>query len=107
MRSKLPASPVDTELYAALERNAKRVWKDAVLVPTYMLESGHRRHCLARAQRARLRHLSYPLDDDTLSRMHGTDETDRGRGHQAGRGVGREHASRGREEAATSSRDSC
>lgn len=73
MRSRIPASPVDTELYAALERNAKLTWKDAVLVPT-MFEAGTD----ATAWRERgvpvYGIYPYPLDDDILGRMHGNDE---------------------------------
>lgn len=73
MRTNAPSSPVDTVLYAALERNAKQVWKDAVLVPT-LFEAG------TDASAWRDRNIPvygiypYPLDDDILSRMHGNDE---------------------------------
>ena len=73
MRTGVPASPVNTVLYDALERNAKRLWKDVVLVPT-MFEAG------TDATAWRERNIPvygiypYPLDDDILSRMHGNDE---------------------------------
>ncbi|MBR1162247.1 M20/M25/M40 family metallo-hydrolase [Bradyrhizobium elkanii] len=73
MRSKIPASPVDTELYAALERNAKRVWKDTVLVPT-MFEAGTDATAWRERNVPVYGIYPYPLDDDILSRMHGNDE---------------------------------
>ncbi|MBR0799103.1 M20/M25/M40 family metallo-hydrolase [Bradyrhizobium jicamae] len=72
-RTNAPASPVNTALYAALERNAKQIWKRAVLVPT-LFEAG------TDAMAWRERNVPvygiypYPLDDDILSRMHGNDE---------------------------------
>ena len=72
-RTNAPPSPVNTALYAALDRNAKLIWKDAVLVPT-LFEAG------TDAMAWRERNVPvygiypYPLDDDILSRMHGNDE---------------------------------
>ena len=73
MRSKIPASPIDTELYAALDRNAKRVWQDAVLVPT-MFEAGTDAIAWRERNVPVYGIYPYPLDDDILSRMHGNDE---------------------------------
>ncbi|WP_298364114.1 M20/M25/M40 family metallo-hydrolase [uncultured Bradyrhizobium sp.] len=73
MRSKIPASPINTELYAALDRNAKRVWKDAVLVPT-MFEAGTDAIAWRERNVPVYGIYPYPLDDDILSRMHGNDE---------------------------------
>ncbi|QOZ34858.1 M20/M25/M40 family metallo-hydrolase [Bradyrhizobium sp. CCBAU 53421] len=73
MRSRIPASPVNTELYAALDRNAKRVWKDAVLVPT-MFEAGTDATAWRERNVPVYGIYPYPLDDDILSRMHGNDE---------------------------------
>ncbi|WP_420971044.1 M20/M25/M40 family metallo-hydrolase [Bradyrhizobium sp. B120] len=73
MRSKIPASPINTELYAALDRNAKRVWKDAVLVPS-MFEAGTDAIAWRERNVPVYGIYPYPLDDDILSRMHGNDE---------------------------------
>lgn len=72
-RSRIPASPINTELYAALDRNAKRVWKDAVLVPT-MFEAGTDAIAWRERNVPVYGIYPYPLDDDILSRMHGNDE---------------------------------
>lgn len=73
MHSKIPASPVNTELYASLERHAKGVWKDAVLVPT-MFEAGTDAIAWRERNVPVYGIYPYPLDDDILSRMHGNDE---------------------------------
>ncbi|MEN3348982.1 MAG: hypothetical protein V7632_2617 [Bradyrhizobium sp.] len=73
MRTKILASPVDTALYAALERNAKLIWKDAVLVPT-MFEAGTDATAWRERNVPVYGVYPYPLDDDILSRMHGNDE---------------------------------
>ncbi|MHC2463076.1 M20/M25/M40 family metallo-hydrolase [Bradyrhizobium embrapense] len=72
-RSRIPASPINTELYAALDRNAKRIWKDAVLVPT-MFEAGTDATAWRERNVPVYGIYPYPLDDDILSRMHGNDE---------------------------------
>jgi len=73
MRTKIPASPVNTALYDALDRNAKRIWKDAILVPT-MFEAGTDAIAWRERNVPVYGIYPYPLDDDILSRMHGNDE---------------------------------
>ncbi|WGD49365.1 M20/M25/M40 family metallo-hydrolase [Bradyrhizobium sp. CB1650] len=73
MRTSVPASPVNTVLYDALERSAKRLWTDAVLVPT-MFEAGTDATAWRERNVPVYGIYPYPLDDDILSRMHGNDE---------------------------------
>ncbi|KWV58362.1 hypothetical protein AS156_34795 [Bradyrhizobium macuxiense] len=73
MRTNIPASPVNTALYDALNRNAKQIWKDAVLVPT-MFEAGTDATAWRERNVPVYGIYPYPLDDDILSRMHGNDE---------------------------------
>ncbi len=73
MRTRVPASPTNTDLYAAMDRNAHKLWRQATLVPT-MFEAGTD----ATAWRERgvpvYGIYPYPLNDDILRRMHGNDE---------------------------------
>jgi acetylornithine deacetylase/succinyl-diaminopimelate desuccinylase-like protein len=73
MRAKIPASPVNTALYEALERNAKRLWNDAAVVPT-LFEAGTDATAWRERNVPVYGIYPYPLDDDILSRMHGNDE---------------------------------
>lgn len=73
MRTGVPASPVSTDLYKALERSAKRMWPQAEVVPA-LFEAGTD----ATAWRERgvpvYGIYPYPLDDEILLGMHGHDE---------------------------------
>lgn len=73
MRTKVPASPVGTDLYKAIERNAKRLWPQAEVIPA-LFEAGTD----ATAWRERgvpvYGIYPYPLDDEILLTMHGHDE---------------------------------
>jgi acetylornithine deacetylase/succinyl-diaminopimelate desuccinylase-like protein len=73
VRTNAPPSPVDTARYAALDRNAKLIWKDAVLVPT-LFEAGTDAMAWREHKVPVYGIYPYPLDDDILSRMHGNDE---------------------------------
>lgn len=67
------ASPTDTDLYKSLAANAKAVWPQAEVVPA-LFEAGTD----AVAWRSRgipvYGIYPYPLDNETLLRMHGNDE---------------------------------
>lgn len=73
MRTQVPASPTGTELYKAIERNAKRLWPQAEVLPA-LFEAGTD----ATAWRERgvpvYGIYPYPLDDEILLTMHGHDE---------------------------------
>ena len=72
-RTKAPPSSIDTELYRALVASSNTVWPDAIVVPA-LFEAG------TDAVPWRLRGVPvygiypYPLDNETLERMHGNDE---------------------------------
>lgn len=69
----MPASSTDTDLYRALVSSSKAVWPQAEVVPA-LFEAG------TDAKPWRERGVPvygiypYPLDNDTLERMHGNDE---------------------------------
>lgn len=66
-------STIDTELFRALERSARRQWPEADVTP-YLFQAGTD----AGAWRSRgvpvYGIYPYPIDAETLSRMHGNDE---------------------------------
>jgi acetylornithine deacetylase/succinyl-diaminopimelate desuccinylase-like protein len=71
--SRIPASPQDTELYRALERQARRTFPGAEVTP-YLFQAGTD----AGAWRSRdvpvYGIYPYPITADELTRMHGNDE---------------------------------
>jgi acetylornithine deacetylase/succinyl-diaminopimelate desuccinylase-like protein len=73
MRTGVAASPVSTDLYRALERNARRLWPQAQVIPA-LFEAGTD----ATAWRERgvpvYGIYPYPLNDEILLGMHGHDE---------------------------------
>jgi acetylornithine deacetylase/succinyl-diaminopimelate desuccinylase-like protein len=74
MRCNMPASPVDSDLYRALETQAHAVWPAAEVTPA-LFEAG------TDALAWRMRGVPvygiypYPVDNDTMARMHGNDES--------------------------------
>lgn len=72
-RSAIQPSSIDTDLYSALQRSAKRVWPDAMVLPTLMVASTD-------ATPWRERGIPvyglapFPSDDETFRRIHGDDE---------------------------------
>jgi acetylornithine deacetylase/succinyl-diaminopimelate desuccinylase-like protein len=73
MRTQVPASPITTDLYRAIERNAKTLWPQAEVIPA-LFEAGTD----ATAWRERgvpvYGIYPYPLNDEILLTMHGHDE---------------------------------
>jgi len=71
--TKAPASSTETELYKALAESSRKTWPQAEVVPA-LFEAGTD----AAAWRSRgvpvYGIYPYPLDNDTLERMHGNDE---------------------------------
>lgn len=73
MRSSMPASSISTDLYKAIEVNAKKLWPQADVVPA-LFEAGT--DAIAWRERGVPVYgiYPYPLDDDILRGMHGHDE---------------------------------
>ena len=73
MRTRVPASPIDTDLYKALHRNARIAWGEVTLIPT-MFEAGTDATAWRERNVPVYGIYPYPLNDDILRRMHGNDE---------------------------------
>ena len=73
MRTSMPASSTSTDLYKAIEVNAKKLWPQADVVPA-LFEAGT--DAIAWRERGVPVYgiYPYPLDDDILRGMHGHDE---------------------------------
>ncbi|MFM1650604.1 M20/M25/M40 family metallo-hydrolase [Brevibacillus sp. B_LB10_24] len=72
-KTNAPASPVDTELYRALEESSKQVWPKAEVVPA-LFEAGTDGSAWRDRGVPVYGIYPYPLDNETLERMHGNDE---------------------------------
>jgi acetylornithine deacetylase/succinyl-diaminopimelate desuccinylase-like protein len=73
VRTNRPASSTDTDLYRALEQHARRIWPSSEVSPA-LFEAG------TDATAWRMRGVPvygiypYPVDNETMTRMHGNDE---------------------------------
>ena len=72
-RGRRPASSEDTELYRALEREARVEFPVREVTP-YLFQAGTDAGGVAFARNSGVRHLSVPDHRDELTRMHGNDE---------------------------------
>jgi acetylornithine deacetylase/succinyl-diaminopimelate desuccinylase-like protein len=71
-RQPTPPVPIDTELFRAIERAQKRLFPDAITVPT--MTTGATDSAQLRAKGVKAYGINAPATEDDSGRMHGNDE---------------------------------